>query len=94
MLPIPDELIDHLCTGSDSQIDASIKPNLQKLKGRTDDAVKDEVLEIIGDCISYDLCSGFVLSILQCVFYVDCCSGKIEDAVGRIRVTPLTEAKP
>jgi hypothetical protein len=89
MLPIPDELIDHLCTGSDNMLDASIKPGLLKLKGRTDEAVKGEVLQIIADCINGSLCSGFVLSILQTVVYVSLCGGELEECLPTIRVTPV-----
>lgn len=70
-------------------IDESIKPDLQKLKGRTDDAVKGEVLAIIGDCINGSLCSGFVLSILQTVVYVSFCGGKLDECLPTIRVTPV-----
>lgn len=91
-LPIPDELIDHLCSGSDRMIDESIKPDLQRLKGRTDDKVKDDLLDIIGQCINGSLCSGFVLKILQLNLYVDICGGNLEDAVGKIRVTAIKDA--
>ena len=87
-LPIPEELVDILCTGTDSQIDASLKPRLQALKHRTDDLVKDELRGIIGDCIAYDLCSGFVLSALQVAIYVGVCGGKLED------VTPVISVRP
>ena len=89
MLPISDELIDHLCTGSDRQIDDSLFPRLQALKHRTDESVKTEVREIIGDCIMFSLCSSFVLTVFQTVFYVDCCGGKLEDVLPVIRNRPV-----
>lgn len=89
ILPIPNELIDSLCTGSDRQIDEELKPRLQALKGREDDGVKEEVLQIIGDCVNYSLCSGFVLTVLQAVIYVDMCGGNIDEAVGKIRSVPV-----
>lgn len=89
ILPIPNELIDTLCSGSDRQIDEELKPRLKALKGREDDGVKEEVLQIIGDCINYSLCSGFVLTVLQTVIYVDMCGGNIDEAVGKIRSIPI-----
>jgi hypothetical protein len=89
MQPIPDEFIDLLSQGSDTQLDASLKPRLQLLKGRADDGVKTEVLAIISDCINGSLCSGFVLTILQTVVWVEMCGGKLDDAVGKIRCTPV-----
>lgn len=89
---IPSELLDHLCEGSDRQLDASLKPRLQALKGREiDEALKAEVLSIIADCVNYSLCSGFVLSILQTFVWVQICGGKLEDAVGQIRSTVVGE---
>lgn len=89
ILPIPNKLIDMLCLGSDRQIDEELKPRLQALRGREDEGVKAEVLQIIGDCINYSLCSGFVLTVLQKVIYVDMCGGNIDEAVGKIRSIPI-----
>jgi hypothetical protein len=89
ILPIPNEIIDSLCAGSDRQVDKKLKLRLQALKGREDDGVKEEVLQIIGDCINYSLCSGFVLTVLQTVIYVDICGGNIDEAVGKIKSVPV-----
>jgi hypothetical protein len=89
MSGIPSDLIDNLCKAPDSQIDASIKSDLLLLKNRSCEDAKADLLDIIGRCIDYSLCSGFVLSILQGVLYVDVCGGKMEDCVGRVRSDPF-----
>lgn len=90
---IPSELIDHLCAGSDRQLDESLKPRLQALKGREiDESLKADVLSVIADCVNYSLCSGFVLSILQTFVWVQICGGKLEEAVGQIRSTQIEES--
>lgn len=90
MSAIPSDFIDLLCEGSDRVLDESLKPRFQSLKNRAlDDGLKSDVLSIIADCVNHSLCSGFVLTVLQTVVWVQMCGGKLEDACGKIRVFDL-----
>ena len=80
------ELIDQLCTGSDRQLDESLKPRLQALK--TSDDVLGDLRGICGDIINGSLASGFVLVVLQRIYVAQ--GGELNDVVGKIHITPLT----
>lgn len=58
-------LIDHLCTGPDSQLDECIKPRLQALRELPFSEAKDQLLGIIDDCVYASLCSDFVILVLN-----------------------------
>jgi hypothetical protein len=86
--PIPGEVIEALCLGSESQIDAELKPRLRELSDKSGQEVMDKLREIIREIVLYDLGSAFVLGALQIVYVGS--GGKKEDVTPVIRCTPVT----
>lgn len=59
------EIIDLLKTASDSQLDASMKPLIEKW---SDPPTAIQVLEVLDYCIHGSLASGFVVKVLQMLY--------------------------
>ena len=69
------ELVQMVRTGSDTQIDNSIKELLNSIE--TEKELKNKLPDIIDDCVQYSLVSTFVLNHL---IWVNACFGT-DDAI-------------
>lgn len=78
-----DEIFKMLCQLSDRQFDSSLKPRVLALVGRPNEDIKDELLQIIDDCINGALCSDFEIKVLNVVWL--CCGGTDEELLNRNR---------
>lgn len=58
-------VIDKLCEGSNTQINAIVKPRLQALKGKSKEQCCVELKSILDDCVYSALCSDFVIQVLD-----------------------------
>lgn len=63
------ELIEHLLNAPDSQLDAVMKPLIEKW---SDPPTPIQVLEVLDHCINGSLSSGFVVQVLQIMYDIAC----------------------
>lgn len=63
------EMIDHLLAAPDSQLDAAMKPLIQKW---ATPATPIQILEVLDSCIHGSLASGFVVTLLQVMYDIAC----------------------
>lgn len=62
-------MIKHLLDAPDSQLDAAMKPLIEKWG---DPATPIQILEVLDHCIHGSLASGFVVSLLQIMYDMSC----------------------
>lgn len=63
------EIIEHLLKAPDRQLDAQMKPLIEKW---SDPPTALQVLEVLDYCIHGSLASGFVVSVLQILYDMRC----------------------
>jgi hypothetical protein len=63
------EMVKHLLDAPDSQLDAAMKPLIEKW---ADPATPTQILEVLDHCIHGSLASGFVVSLLQIMYDMSC----------------------
>lgn len=63
------ELRDHLLLAPDSQLDAAMKPYIEKW---ADEPTPHQILEVLDYCIHDSLASGFVVTLLQTMYQMAC----------------------
>lgn len=63
------EIVDHLLKAPDSQLDACMKPLIEKW-GNPPTAL--QILEVTDHCIHGSLASGFVVALLQTLYDMQC----------------------
>ena len=63
------EVIDHLLVAPDSQLDASMKPLIEKWSHPTPPL---QILEVLDYCIAGSLASGLVVMLLQMEYDMAC----------------------
>jgi hypothetical protein len=68
------EIVEYLLTAPDSQLDAQMKPLIQKWN---DPPTALQILEVLDYCIHGSLASGFVVALLQTIYDMAC---KVEGA--------------
>lgn len=64
------EIVNHLLSAPDTQLDASMKPLIQKWSVPP---APLELLEVLDFCINGSLASGFVVTLLQ-IYYKEACA--------------------
>lgn len=62
-----DEIIDKLCKSSDSQLDATVFPALQRCKGNPPDR-KQQLLDILDCCAYSSLASSFMMKMIHILY--------------------------
>ena len=67
------EIVDHLLSAPDSQLDASMKPLIKKWADPTPPL---QILEVLDHCIYGALASGFVITLLQIEYDAACTRDK------------------
>jgi hypothetical protein len=63
------EIVEHLLKAPDRQLDAQMKPLIEKW---SDPPTALQVLEVLDYCIHGSLASGFVVSVLQILYDMRC----------------------
>jgi hypothetical protein len=63
------KIVEHLLEAPDSQLDAAMKPLIQKW---SDPPTPHQILEVLDHCIHGSLASGFVVTLLQ-ISYDEAC---------------------
>jgi hypothetical protein len=71
------EIVEHLLQAPDSQLDASMKPLIEKWN---DPPCPSEILEVLDHCIYGALASGFVVALLQTMYEMACKKNDITHA--------------
>jgi hypothetical protein len=74
------EMVNHLLTAPDSQLDANMKPLIEKWE---DPPTPIQILEVLDHCIHGALASGFIVTLLQIMYDIACkqCSTTHEEVV-------------
>ena len=63
-----DEMFNMICQMSDQQVDENVKRRLQKLIGRPNTDIKDELLGLIDDIAFYAWTSNFEIQALHVIW--------------------------
>jgi hypothetical protein len=63
------EIVEHLLKAPDHQLDARMKPLIEKW---TEPPTALQVLEVLDCCINGALASGFVVAVLQALYDIRC----------------------
>jgi hypothetical protein len=63
------EMVKHLLDAPDTQLDAAMKPLIEKW---ADPATPLQILEVLDHCIHGSLASGFVVTLLQIMYDTAC----------------------
>jgi hypothetical protein len=81
--------VDGIKTAPETQIDPIIKERVKNLSNMSQKDGKEILLDIIGDCINYSMCSSFALKLLQ-IMYVEVYDGDILECTGSIRSVKIS----